>query len=721
MYLNNIVENKLIFNGLNIEDINYKKSINIGYGVDNNFIRPMGVSMTSIIKNNMDINIIFHIFIDYIDDMSLNLLEKFAKDNKVIVIIYKINTEVFDQLPYTKHFAKATYNRFLMPQILDGIVNKLIYIDADVQCFGNLKSLMQLDFKDNIVAVVNDLPYVREKQIKKLNIKNDDFIRTTQERHKKAVAKILKTVWEKGDIYKGEYEGKYCVSCETFVPENQVVNGNCCPDCGKELRMVKEESYFFRMSKYQDALLKHIDEHPDFILPRSRRNEVISFIKQGLQDLSISRNTFEWGIPIEFAPGHITYVWFDALTNYITAVGYENNPEEFAKRWTNGEVVHLLGKDIVRFHAIIWPCMLLSAGVKLPDKIVAHGWWTSEGEKMSKSKGNVVAPLDEVAKYGLDAFRYYLLREVTFGNDGDYSTKGVITRINSDLANDLGNLLNRTLGMYKKYFGDEIVKGGAHEEIDNEIKSLFAETLVSVDDAMSRLEFSRALEFIWKFISRMNKYIDETMPWILVKDETKKERLAAVMNILVESLYKIAVLVSPYMPESAQKIWTQLGFTDDIEKALIENVKEWNIIPAGHKLGEAAPIFPRIEVSKEVKEKNPVNKDLKIENPISIDEFGKVDIRVVELLEADRVKGSDKLLKFKVNDGKNIRQIVSGIAKYYPNPEELVGKKVLAVVNLNSVTLMGELSQGMLLSSEEKKRIKLVEIDSSVKTGSKIK
>lgn len=556
---------------------------------------------------------------------------------------------------------------------------------------------------------------------KKLNIKNDDFIRTTQERHKKAVAKILKTVWEKGDIYKGEYEGKYCVSCETFVPENQVVNGNCCPDCGKELRMVKEESYFFRMSKYQDTLLKHIDEHPDFILPRSRRNEVISFIKQGLQDLSISRNTFEWGIPIEFAPGHITYVWFDALTNYITAVGYENNPEEFAKRWTNGEVVHLLGKDIVRFHAIIWPCMLLSAGVKLPDKIVAHGWWTSEGEKMSKSKGNVVAPLDEVAKYGLDAFRYYLLREVTFGNDGDYSTKGVITRINSDLANDLGNLLNRTLGMYKKYFGDEIVKGGAHEEIDNEIKSLFAETLVSVDDAMSRLEFSRALEFIWKFISRMNKYIDETMPWILVKDEAKKERLAAVMNILVESLYKIAVLVSPYMPESAQKIWTQLGFTDDIEKALIENVKEWDIIPAGHKLGEAAPIFPRIEVSKEVKEKNPVNKNLKIENPISIDEFGKVDIRVVELLEADRVKGSDKLLKFKVNDGKNIRQIVSGIAKYYPNPEELVGKKVLAVVNLNPVTLMGELSQGMLLSSEEKKRIKLVEIDSSVKAGSKIK
>lgn len=556
---------------------------------------------------------------------------------------------------------------------------------------------------------------------KALNIKNDDFIRTTQERHKKAVKKILQTVWEKGDIYKGEYEGKYCVSCETFVPENQIVGDNCCPDCGKQLRMVKEESYFFRMSKYQDALLKHIDEHPDFILPRSRRNEVISFIKQGLQDLSISRNTFEWGIPIEFAPGHITYVWFDALTNYLTAVGYENDPATFEKRWTNGEVVHLLGKDIVRFHAIIWPCMLLSAGVKLPDKIVAHGWWTSEGEKMSKSKGNVVAPLDEVKKYGVDAFRYYLLREVSFGNDGDYSTKAIINRINSDLANDLGNLLNRTLGMYKKYFGDEIVKGGEFQEIDLGAQKLFDETLSLVDDAMSRLEFSRALEFIWKFISRMNKYIDETGPWLLAKDETQKERLATIMNMLVYSLEKIAVLVAPYMPEAGQKIWSQLGIEKNIETAQISDVEGWDLLPAGHKLGTPTPIFPRLEVEKEVKEKNPVNKNLKIENPINIDDFSKVQIKVVEILEADKVKDSDKLLKFKVNDGKNIRQIVSGIAKYYPNYEELVGKKVLAVVNLEPVVLKGELSQGMLLSSEEKKRIKLVEVDPSVKVGSKIK
>ncbi|MDP0488504.1 MAG: methionine--tRNA ligase [Fusobacterium sp. JB021] len=554
-----------------------------------------------------------------------------------------------------------------------------------------------------------------------LNINNDDFIRTTEERHKKAVAKILKTVYEKGDIYKGDYEGKYCVSCETFVPENQVAEGDTCPDCGKPLRVVKEESYFFKMSKYQDALLKHIDENPDFILPHSRRNEVTSFIKQGLQDLSISRNTFEWGIPIEFAPGHITYVWFDALTNYLTAAGYESDVENFEERWTNGEVVHLLGKDIVRFHAIIWPCMLLSAGIKLPDKVVAHGWWTSEGEKMSKSKGNVVSPLDEIKKYGVDAFRYYLLKEVSFGNDGDYSEKAMMTKINADLANDLGNLLNRTLGMYKKYFGENIVGNGELEEIDNGVKEMFADILVKIDDHMSRLEFSRALELIWKFISRMNKYIDETSPWLLVKDETKKDRLAGVMNMLVESLYKIAVLISPYMPEAAQKMWNQLGFEDNIEEALLENVKEWGLLKEGHKLGEATPIFPRLEIKKEPKEQNPINKNLKIANPINIDEFSKVELKVVEILEVDKVKDSDRLLKFKVKNKKEIRQIVSGVAKYYPNYEELVGKKVMAVLNLEPVELKGEISQGMLLSTEEKKRIKLVEIDSSVKVGSKIK
>lgn len=558
---------------------------------------------------------------------------------------------------------------------------------------------------------------------KALNINYTDFIRTTESRHKDAVKKIIKTVYDKGDIYKGEYEGKYCVSCETFVPENQIVNGNHCPDCGKELRTVKEESYFFKMSKYQEALLKHIETHSDFILPHSRKNEVISFIKQGLQDLSISRNTFEWGIPIEFAPGHITYVWFDALTNYLTAVGYENNPELFDKFWNNGEVVHLLGKDILRFHAIIWPCMLLSAGIKLPNKIVAHGWWTSEGEKMSKSKGNVVAPLDEIAKYGVDAFRYCLMREVNFGNDGDYSTPSIVTRINSDLANDLGNLLNRTLGMYGKYFNGVVVKGESFEAIDDTVITLWNETVVSVDYHMNRVEFSRALEAIWKFISRMNKYVDETAPWLLVKDKEKNERLATVMNFLVQSLYKVAVLTAPYMPTASQKIWNQLGFSNDISKASLDSVDGWNLLNEGHKLGNAEPIFPRLEIEKKEVKKDSlaINEELKIENPIDISDFDKIDIQIVEILEASNIEGADKLLKFKVKTATEVRQIVSGIAKYYPTPSELIGKKVLAILNLPPVTLRGVLSQGMLLSSTEKKRLKLVEVDSSVKIGSKIK
>jgi methionyl-tRNA synthetase len=471
------------------------------------------------------------------------------------------------------------------------------------------------------------------------------------------------------------------------------------------------------MSKYQDALLEHIDKNPDFILPRSKRNEVIQFVKQGLQDLSISRNTFTWGIPITFAPGHITYVWFDALVNYVTALGYENNPEMFDKFWNNGQTCHMVGKDILRFHAIIWPCMLFSAGVKLPSSIIAHGWWTSEGEKMSKSRGNVVDPYEEVKKYGLDPFRYYMLKEVQFGNDGDYSQKNVINRINSDLSNDLGNLLNRSLGMYYKYFNGKVVESNTKEPIDDEVYTLWDEILKEYQDSMDISQFSKALESTWRFIARLNKYIDESAPWILAKDPGKTERLAYVMNILITSLYKIALLVYPFMPDSAQKIWNQLGVSKNIKEELIENLSGWDILKGGHQLGKAEPIFPRIDAEvllKQIKAKN-VNPDLEIANVIDIEDFQKVKFNVVEILEVSLVEGSNKLLKFKVDLGDHIRQIVSGIAKSYPNPSELIGKKVLAVTNLKPVKLKGELSQGMFLASEDKKNgIRLIIVGNDI-------
>ena len=550
----------------------------------------------------------------------------------------------------------------------------------------------------------------------KLNISNTDFMRTTQERHINSVREIVKRVNDNGDIYKGEYWGKYCVSEETFVPENQLVDGKYM---GKEVIDVKEVSYFFKLSKYEDALLKYIDEHPEFIKPEGKKNEVVAFIKQGLQDLSISRTTFDWGIPLELEEGHVIYVWFDALTNYLTGAGFAKDPEEFANVWTNGTVNHVIGKDILRFHAIIWPAMLMSAGIKLPETIAAHGWWTVEGEKMSKSLGNVVNPAEEVEKYGLDPFRYYLMREATYGQDADYSKRAMVQRINSDLANDLGNLLNRTIGMQKKYFDSKVVLNEVTDTFDAEIKALWEEVLVNIEKRMNEYQFSEALKEIWKFISRMNKYIDECEPWKLAKDEDSKDRLSTVMYNLVEGLYKIAALISPFMPDTAQKMLNQLGLEVDAEKMKLEDVKAWGAYPVGEKLNAAEPIFPRVEFEEEPKKE--YNENLTIENPITIDDFSKVEIKVVEIIKASKIEGADKLLKFIVNTGKEKRQIVSGIAKWYPNEQELVGKKVMAVLNLETVTLRGELSQGMLLTTTEKKKTKLVIIDNEVKLGTTIR
>lgn len=551
---------------------------------------------------------------------------------------------------------------------------------------------------------------------KKLNISNTDYLRTTQERHINSVREIVKRVNEKGDIYRGEYVGKYSVSEETFVPESQLVDGKYM---GKEVIDVKEVSYFFRLSKYQDALLKYIEENPDFIKPESKKNEVISFIKQGLQDLSISRTTFDWGIPLEIEEGHIIYVWFDALTVYLTGAEFQKDENKFEEIWSNGKVTHVIGKDILRFHAIIWPAMLMSAGIKLPDTVAAHGWWTVEGEKMSKSLGNVVNPEEEIEKYGLDAFRYYLMREATFGQDADYSKKAMIQRINSDLANDLGNLLNRTIGMQKKYFNSEVILNEVEDKYDIEVKELWKKTLTDVDIHMNEFQFSEALKDIWKFIGKMNKYIDECEPWNLAKDEKNMDRLSTVMYNLIDSLYKISLLISPFMPDTAEKMVEQLGLKVDFGTLKLKDIEKWGSYPVGNKLNEAVPLFPRIEI--ETEEKKEYNENLHIENPITINDFGKVDIKVVEILKADKVKNADKLLKFIVNTGTEKRQIISGIAKWYPDEKELVGKKVMAVLNLEPVTLKGEISQGMLLTAAEKKKIRLIEIPDEVKIGTSIK
>ena len=566
-----------------------------------------------------------------------------------------------------------------------------------IERIANEKGITPKEHVDEIVAGIKDL-------WKMMNISYDKFIRTTDDYHVKAVQEIFKKLYDQGDIYKDSYEGLYCTPCESFWTETQLVNGNC-PDCGRPVEKAKEEAYFFKMSKYADRLIQYIEEHPDFIQPESRKNEMLNnFLRPGLQDLCVSRTSFTWGIPVSFDEKHVIYVWIDALSNYITALGYGQENQELYKKFGSADV-HLIGKDILRFHTIYWPIMLMALGLELPKQVFGHGWLLVDGGKMSKSKGNVVDPVVLVNMFGADAVRYYLLREIPFGSDGLFNNEIFIKKVNTDLANDLGNLLSRTIAMVYKYFDGVIQAPTCKEAIDDELINLALSTPGKVEASIDALKIPEALESIWTLISRANKYIDETTPWILAKDEEKKERLGTVLYNLLETLRFVSVMISPFLTETSVKIDAQLN----TKVTTWESLKEFNGTVAGDKVVKGDVIFPRIDVEEKLAELEalkpapvkPANEEL-VKNPIkeeiTIDDFDKIDLRVVKVLECEPVKKAKKLLKLKVDLGGEERQVISGIAQYY-KPEELVGKYVVLVANLKPVKLRGELSQGMILAA----------------------